>query len=74
MAWQLVLEHGWEGLVTKDPRSRSVGGRTIKQPKYREPERGFHERPHHSRVVLSTWQGPVLDVLTRRVVRRICLN
>jgi hypothetical protein len=30
MAWQLVLEHGWEGLVTKDPRSPSVGGQTLR--------------------------------------------
>jgi hypothetical protein len=28
----------------------------------------------HSRVVLSRRQGPALDVLTRGVVRRICLN
>jgi hypothetical protein len=31
-------------------------------------------RPGHSRVVLYRRQGPALDVLTRVVVRRICLN
>ncbi len=45
-AWQQVLEHGWEGLVAKDRESRYVGGRSLKwlklkQPKYRESERGF---------------------------------
>jgi len=47
-AWQQVLEHGWEGLVAKDPASPYVGGRTlkwlkVKQPKYREKERGFYK-------------------------------
>lgn len=45
-AWQRVVEHGYEGFVAKDPDSPYVGGRTrkwlkIKQPKYREVERGF---------------------------------
>jgi len=45
-AWQQVLERGYEGLVAKDPASVYVGGRSlrwlkVKQPKYREVERGF---------------------------------
>jgi len=45
-AWAEVLERGYEGLVAKDPASLYVGGRTlawlkVKQPKYREVERGF---------------------------------
>jgi bifunctional non-homologous end joining protein LigD len=28
-AWQQVLEHGYEGLVAKDPQSPYVGGRTL---------------------------------------------
>jgi ATP-dependent DNA ligase len=45
-AWQTVLEHGWEGLVAKDPESRYVAGRSlkwlkVKVPKYREGERGW---------------------------------
>jgi bifunctional non-homologous end joining protein LigD len=48
-AWQQVLEHGYEGLVAKDPESRYVGGRTlkwlkVKQPKYREGERGWEAK------------------------------
>jgi hypothetical protein len=44
-AWQEVLEHNYEGLVAKDPESRYVGGRSlwwlgVKQPQYREIERG----------------------------------
>ncbi len=44
-AWQEVLERGYEGLVAKDPAAPYVGGRTlkwlkVKQPKYREGERG----------------------------------
>jgi ATP-dependent DNA ligase len=47
-AWQEVLERGYEGLVVKDPESRYTGGRTlawlkVKQPKYREQERGFYK-------------------------------
>lgn len=43
-AWQEVIEHGWEGLVAKDPASRYVAGRSlswlkVKQPKYRWGER-----------------------------------
>jgi ATP-dependent DNA ligase len=49
-AWQVVLGHGWEGLVAKDPASPYVGGRSlkwrkVKQPKYREGERGWEPRP-----------------------------
>jgi bifunctional non-homologous end joining protein LigD len=48
-AWQQVLEHGWEGLVAKDPQSPYVGGRTlkwlkVKQAKYREGERGWEPK------------------------------
>jgi bifunctional non-homologous end joining protein LigD len=44
--WQQVLEHEWEGLVAKDPESSYVGGRSpkwlkVKQPNYREVERGW---------------------------------
>ena len=47
-AWQQVLERGYEGLVAKDPASPYIGGRTlgwlkVKQPKYREVERGFYK-------------------------------
>jgi bifunctional non-homologous end joining protein LigD len=49
-AWQEVLDRGWEGLVAKDPESRYVAGRSlrwlkVKQPKYREGERGWEPRP-----------------------------
>jgi len=45
-AWQQVLEHGYEGLVAKDPASPYVGGRTlkwlkVKQADYRIAERGW---------------------------------
>lgn len=45
-AWRDVIRTGWEGLVAKDPESPYVGGRTlkwlkVKQPKYREGERGW---------------------------------
>src|SRR6202158_732905 len=48
-AWQQVLEHGYEGLVAKDPASPYVGGRTlkwlkVKQPKNREGERGWEPK------------------------------
>jgi ATP-dependent DNA ligase len=48
-AWRQVLEHGYEGLVAKDPESPYVGGRTLKwlkveQPKYREGERGWEQK------------------------------
>jgi len=48
-AWQQVLEHGYEGLVAKDPESRYVPGRTlkwlkVKQPKYREVERDWEPK------------------------------
>jgi bifunctional non-homologous end joining protein LigD len=47
-AWQEVLEHGYEGMVAKDPESRYVGGRSLKWlkvtlPQYREVERGFYK-------------------------------
>jgi bifunctional non-homologous end joining protein LigD len=46
-AWQEVLARGYEGLVAKDPESRYTGGRSLtwlklKQPSYREEERGFY--------------------------------
>ena len=46
-AWQEVIRAGWEGMVAKDPESPYVGGRTlkwlkVKQPKYREVERGYY--------------------------------
>jgi ATP-dependent DNA ligase len=41
-----VIEHGYEGLVAKDPASSYVGGRTlkwlkVKQQDYRVAERGW---------------------------------
>lgn len=47
-AWQEVVEKGYEGLVAKDPTSPYVGGRSLKwlklkQPRYREEERGFYK-------------------------------
>jgi len=44
-----MLEHNYEGLVAKDPESRYVGGRSlkwlkVKQPHYREGERGWEPR------------------------------
>ena len=47
-AWTEVLHRGWEGYGAKDPESPYVGGRTlkwvkVKQPKYREGERGFYK-------------------------------
>ena len=48
-AWEEVLARGLEGLVAKDPQSPYVGGRTlkwlkVKQPKYREGERGWEPK------------------------------
>jgi bifunctional non-homologous end joining protein LigD len=45
-AWEVVVAHGFEGLVAKNPESRYVPGRTlawlkVKQPYYREGERGW---------------------------------
>lgn len=45
-AWEDVLARGYEGLAAKDSASPYVGGRTlkwlkVKQPKYREGERGW---------------------------------
>ena len=47
-AWEEVLSRGYEGIVAKDPDSPYVAGRTlkwlkVKQPKYRELERGFYK-------------------------------
>jgi ATP-dependent DNA ligase len=44
-----VLERGYEGLVAKDPESRYAGGRSlkwlkVKQPQYREGERGWEPK------------------------------
>jgi ATP-dependent DNA ligase len=43
-----VIEHGYEGLVAKDPQSAYVGGRTlrwlkVKQAKCREEARGVYK-------------------------------
>ena len=48
-AWEQVEEKGYEGLVAKDPESPYVGGRTlkwlkVKQPHYREGERGWEPK------------------------------
>jgi bifunctional non-homologous end joining protein LigD len=48
-AWGEVLERGYEGMVAKDPASPYRGGRTIKwlkvkQPHYREGERGWEPK------------------------------
>jgi bifunctional non-homologous end joining protein LigD len=45
-AWAEALHRGWEGYVAKDPESPYVAGRTlkwlkVKQPHYREGERGW---------------------------------
>ena len=45
-AWTQAVHRGYEGLVAKDPTSPYVGGRTlkwlkVKQPKYRDGERGW---------------------------------
>ena len=47
-AWAEVLHRGYEGMVAKDPESPYVSGRTlkwlkVKQPKYRDAERGFYK-------------------------------
>jgi bifunctional non-homologous end joining protein LigD len=47
-AWREVLRSGYEGMVAKDETSSYVPGRTlkwlkVKQPKYREVERGFYK-------------------------------
>jgi bifunctional non-homologous end joining protein LigD len=47
-AWAEVLHRGYEGMLAKDPEAPYVGGRTlkwlkVKQPKYREVERGFYK-------------------------------
>jgi len=45
-AWQEALEHGYEGIVAKDPESRYIPGRTlswlkVKRKDYRKEARGF---------------------------------
>ncbi len=47
-AWAHAVHKGYEGIVAKDPASPYVPGRTlhwlkVKQPKYREEERGFYK-------------------------------
>jgi hypothetical protein len=37
-AWQEVVEHGYEGLMAKDPTSPYVGGRTLKWLKVKVPK------------------------------------
>jgi ATP-dependent DNA ligase len=44
-AWEKAVARGFEGIVAKNPESRYVPGRTrawlkVKQPHYREGERG----------------------------------
>jgi len=48
-AWQEVLEHGYEGLVAKDPTTPYIGGRTsrwlkVKQRDYRVGDRGWEQK------------------------------
>ena len=48
-AWAEAVARGFEGAVAKNPESRYVPGRTlawvkIKQPKYREGERGWEPK------------------------------
>jgi bifunctional non-homologous end joining protein LigD len=48
-AWSEVLARGYEGLVAKDPTSPYRGSRTlswlkVKQPRYREGERGWEPK------------------------------
>jgi bifunctional non-homologous end joining protein LigD len=47
-AWEEAVSRGYEGIVAKDPESPYVAGRSlkwlkVKQPKYRELERGFYK-------------------------------
>jgi bifunctional non-homologous end joining protein LigD len=47
-AWEEAVSRGYEGIVAKDPESPYVAGRSlkwlkVKQPKYREQERGFYK-------------------------------
>jgi ATP-dependent DNA ligase len=47
-AWEEAVARGYEGVVAKDPESPYIAGRTLKwlkvrQPKYREKERGFYK-------------------------------
>jgi ATP-dependent DNA ligase len=46
-AWREAVEHGYEGLVAKDPESPYVAGRSLrwlklKQRDYRVKERGWY--------------------------------
>jgi bifunctional non-homologous end joining protein LigD len=48
-AWEQAVHRGYEGVVAKDPASPYVGGRTlkwlkVKQPRYREGERGWEPK------------------------------
>lgn len=48
-AWAQAIHKGYEGIVSKDPESPYVGGRTlkwlkVKQPGYREGERGWEPK------------------------------
>ena len=48
-AWQEAMARGYEGIVAKDPKSRYVGGRSlkrlkVKQADYRVSERGWSPR------------------------------
>jgi len=48
-AWREVVEHGYEGLVAKDPASSYVDGRTlqwlkVKQRDYRVEDRGWEPK------------------------------
>jgi hypothetical protein len=59
-AWEEVLARGLEGLVAKDPQSPYVGGRTlkwlkVKQPKYREGERGREPKGKSSSAPPPRW-------------------
>lgn len=53
-AWAQVLERNYEGLVGKDEASPYREGRTlswlkVKQPRYREGERGWEPPPRQER-------------------------
>jgi ATP-dependent DNA ligase len=48
-AWQQVIEHGYEGLVARDPASPYVGGRTLKWLKVKQRDYRVEERRWDSR-------------------------
>jgi len=73
-AWQQVLEHGYDGLVAKDPESRYVGGRTlkwlkVKQPHYREASAGGSRRASSRPPVVLLDLSPRRSKSTRIAVR-----